>query len=81
MNKIPVLKAKEIIKFLESLGFKKVRQKGSHKFFRHPDGRTATVPDHKGEDLGRGIINKILNDIEVTKEEFLKWYLKNKEKH
>ena len=81
MSKIPVLKAKEIIKFLESLGFKKVRQKGSHKFFRHPDGRTATVPDHKGEDLGRGIINKILNDIEVTKEEFLKWYLKNKKKH
>jgi len=81
LSKIPVLKAKEIIKFLESLGFKKVRQKGSHKFFRHPDGRTATVPDHKGEDLGRGIINKILNDIEVTKEEFLKWYLKNKKKH
>lgn len=28
----------------------------------HLDGRTATVPDHKGEDLGRGITNKILHE-------------------
>ncbi len=53
------------------------RQKGSHKFFRHPDGRTATVPDHKGEDLGRGITNKILKDAEATREDFLEWYFKN----
>jgi predicted RNA binding protein YcfA (HicA-like mRNA interferase family) len=28
----------------------------------HLDGKTATVPDHKGEDLGRGITNKILHE-------------------
>ncbi|NKQ38235.1 MAG: addiction module toxin, HicA family [Methanosarcinales archaeon] len=55
------------------MGFDQVRQKGSHKFFKHPDGRTATVPDHKGEDLGRGITNKILKDAEVTKGDFLNW--------
>ncbi len=53
--------------------FVQVRQRGSHKFFRHPDGRTATVPDHRGEDLGRGILSKILRDAETSPEEFLKW--------
>jgi len=74
MSKIPVLKAFELIIFLKSLGFEQVRQKGSHKFFRHPDGRTATVPDHKGEDLGRGIVKKILKDIEATEEDLGDWF-------
>lgn len=73
---MPTITARVIIKFLYSLGFKQVRQKGSHKFFRHPDGRTATVPDHKGEELGRGITNKILKDAESAREEFLQWYYK-----
>jgi predicted RNA binding protein YcfA (HicA-like mRNA interferase family) len=73
MDRIPTITAKLRIRFLHSVGFKQVRQKGSHKFFKHPDGRTAIVPDHKGEDLGRGITNKILKDIEVTKEDFLEW--------
>jgi predicted RNA binding protein YcfA (HicA-like mRNA interferase family) len=33
--------------------------------------RTATVPDHPGEDLGPGLLRKILNDIEVTREDFI----------
>ena len=65
-----------IIAFLKSLGFQQVRQKGSHKFFQHPDGRTATVPDHKGEDLGRGITSKILKDAEATRDDFLDWHNK-----
>lgn len=48
-----------MIAFLKHHGFEQARQKGNHKFFRHPDGRTATVPDHAGEDLGRGLTNKI----------------------
>lgn len=74
MNKMPTITTKLIIKFLKSLGFEQIRQKGSHKFFEHPDGRTATVPDHKSEDLGRGITSKILKDAKATREEFLKWY-------
>jgi len=74
MVRIPTITSKVMIEFLTSLGFGLVRQKGSHKFFRHPDGRTATVPDHKGEDLGRGITSKILKDAEATSEDFLNWY-------
>ncbi|PIY07070.1 MAG: hypothetical protein COZ21_01820 [Bacteroidetes bacterium CG_4_10_14_3_um_filter_31_20] len=75
MSKFPIITAREIIAFLKHLGFVEMRKKGSHKFFKHPDGRTATVPDHRGEDLGRGITRKILNDIEASKEDFMKWHL------
>ncbi|MGB7292955.1 MAG: type II toxin-antitoxin system HicA family toxin [Thermodesulfobacteriota bacterium] len=76
MTRMPTITAKVLIKFLNNLGFKPVRQKGSHKFFKPSDGRTATVPDHRGEELGRGITNKILKDIEVTREEFINWHQK-----
>jgi predicted RNA binding protein YcfA (HicA-like mRNA interferase family) len=77
MPKMPIIKAKLMIKFIQSLGFNQVRQRGSHRFFRHPDGRTAVIPVHKGEDLGRGITSKILKDVEVTKGDFLNWYQKH----
>ena len=73
MSRLHPVRARDIIRYLESLGFVQVRQKGSHKFFRHHDGRTATIPDHKGEDLGRGILAKILRDAGVKPAEFLAW--------
>jgi len=57
-------------KVLLSLGFQSVRQKGSHVFYRHPDGRTTTVPNHPGRDLARPLIREILREIEVTPEQF-----------
>jgi predicted RNA binding protein YcfA (HicA-like mRNA interferase family) len=76
MPQLPAITARTMIRFLISSGFELKRQKGSHKFFAHPDGRTATVPDHPGEDLGPGLLRKILNDIEVTREDFLQWLAK-----
>jgi len=73
LSRLHPVQARQVIRFLESLGFVQVRQKGSHKFFRHQDGRTATVPEHKGEDLGRGILAKILRDAGVKPAEFLAW--------
>ncbi|MDK9701077.1 MAG: type II toxin-antitoxin system HicA family toxin [bacterium] len=52
------------------LGFSSTRQKGSHVFFRHPDGRTTTVPNHKGRDLARPLVREILREIELTPEQF-----------
>ena len=78
MSRLPMVTAKEMIQFLHHLGFVEARRHGSHIFFRHLDGRTTTVPDHPGEDLGRGITNKILHDAEVTRDDFLKWYHKKK---
>lgn len=73
MSRLPTINARLMIKFLESFGFKKARQHGSHIFFRHPDGRTASVPSHPGEDLGRGITHKILNDAELSRDIFIAW--------
>jgi predicted RNA binding protein YcfA (HicA-like mRNA interferase family) len=36
---------------LRKLGFARIRQRGSHVFYRHADGRTTTVPHHKRRDL------------------------------
>ncbi len=73
MSRLPTLTATEMIQFLQHSGFGQIRRHGSHVFFRHSDGRTTTVPDHPGEDLGRGITDKILHDAEVSRDDFLKW--------
>lgn len=59
-----------MVALLVYLGFTEIRQKGSHKFFQHQDGRTTVIPFHKGEDLGRGLIREILNDIDLSVDEY-----------
>lgn len=65
------LPARKIIKVLEKIGFKPVRQQGSHVILKHADGRVTVVPVHKGEQIGRGLLSKIIKDAGITKEEFL----------
>jgi predicted RNA binding protein YcfA (HicA-like mRNA interferase family) len=57
---------------LKKAGFEIIRQKGSHVFLRHSDGRVTVVPVHKGETIGVGLLLKILRDVDITKEEFYK---------
>ena len=57
-------------KILLHLGFILIRQKGSHAYYRHTDGRATVIPIHKGEDLRRGLIRAILKDIEITPADF-----------
>jgi predicted RNA binding protein YcfA (HicA-like mRNA interferase family) len=71
MSNIPVLKPQEIIRILENLRFSEIRQKGSHKQFRHEDGRGTTVPFHKGRDISPRLLRQIASDIGLTIEEFL----------
>lgn len=68
--KIPVLKPQEIVRLLEAKGFVEVRQRGSHKQFRHPDGRATTVPYHAGRDVAPVLLKQIIKDVEMTPEEF-----------
>ena len=67
------LKPTIIIRALRRLGFEQIRQRGSHIYFRHPDGRTTVIPFHKGEDISKGLLKKIMQDIELTWEDFLKF--------
>ena len=71
MGTLPVLKAKEIVAILGRLGFNEFRQKGSHKQFRHSDGRGTTVPFHQGRDISPILLKQIIKDIGLTVEEFL----------
>lgn len=73
MSKLFPLKPAEVIRILRTLGFERIRQKGSHIYFRHPDGRATVVPFHKGEDLGKGLLSEILNDIELTWDKFISY--------
>ena len=73
MSNVPVLKPQEVVRILESLGFVEVRQKGSHKQFRHEDGRGTTVPFHKGRDISPRLLRQIASDIGLTIEEILEW--------
>lgn len=58
---------------LKSLGFEEVHRNGSHRTYLHPVTRkTATVPDHGGEDIGIGLLKSIMNDIELSLDEFEK---------
>ena len=69
MSRLRIITSVQMGKLLESLGFEAIRQRGSHKFYRHPDGRTTVVPMHTG-DLDRSLIRKILKDIEMTIDEY-----------
>lgn len=72
MSTLPSLKARELIKILKKLGFSKIRQRGSHIFFSHRDGRTTVVPFHQGKQIGKGLLHSILDDINMSPEEFKK---------
>ena len=52
MSKLKITTSIQICKMIEGLGFYLLRQKGSHRFYKHTDGRTTVVPIH-AEDLDR----------------------------
>jgi len=72
-QRLPMLKALDIMKVLTALGFHRVRQTGSHIFFQHPDGRVTIVPKHGREDIGRGLLRQILREIDLGSDEFSKY--------
>jgi predicted RNA binding protein YcfA (HicA-like mRNA interferase family) len=49
-----------------------VRTYGSHVVLKHADGRLTVVPVHPGENIGTGLLYKIIKDTRLSKEEFIK---------
>lgn len=72
MGSVPVLKPREVVALLAGRGFVEVRQRGSHKQFRHPDGRSTTVPFHAGRDISPTLLRRIARDIGLTVDEFVR---------
>jgi predicted RNA binding protein YcfA (HicA-like mRNA interferase family) len=56
---------------LQALGFTEVRQRGSHRQYRHPDGRGTTLPFHSGRDVAPTLLRQIAKDIRLTVEQLL----------
>jgi predicted RNA binding protein YcfA (HicA-like mRNA interferase family) len=72
MPSLPVLSARQLIRVLEKVGFRIVRQRGSHIRMKHVDGRVVTVASHAGQDIGRGLLRKILRDAELSPQELMR---------
>lgn len=70
MSKLQLIDAINLEKLLFKLEFTRIRQKGSHAFYRHDDGRTTTIPFHTGKDLPRPLIRQILREISISVDEY-----------
>ena len=65
------VKIRKVLAALEKLDFQQIRQKGSHAFFEHADGRTTVIPMHK--EIRIKLLTKIIKqDLKMEKDEFLK---------
>ncbi len=69
MTQLPSLSGKELLAVLKRAGFEIIRVKGSHHFIRHRDNRSTVVPVHSGEDIGPGLMAKILRDCELSRDQ------------
>jgi predicted RNA binding protein YcfA (HicA-like mRNA interferase family) len=71
MRRLPALKARQVAKGLQALGFERVRQKGSHALFHHPDCRRAPIPIHPAKTISPYLLSDILKQLEIDEGDFL----------
>jgi len=70
MPRLSPIRGKDLVKVIEKQGFSQIRQRGSHLRMVHSDGRKTTIPIHSGENVHRGLLRKILRDVNLSPEEF-----------
>jgi len=70
MTKLPAVTGKKVVSALKKAGFVVLRVRSSHHFLRHPAGRTTVVPAHAGETIGPGLMQKILRDCRMKRQDF-----------
>jgi len=79
MPKIPAITGKELIKFLQSIGFEITRTKGSHVRLWLKDKKATTVLIHGNKVIPKGLLRKIIReDLEMDLDEFFDTYSKYK---
>lgn len=71
MPKLPALRPREVIRFLEQNGFVLDHASGSHFIFYHPiSKRRAVVPQHK-RDLPKGTLLSLLREAGFTRDQVI----------
>jgi len=77
MPNIPIIKAKDFLKFLVKYGCEEISMRGSHhKIFYDVTNKTSVVAIHGGQDLDKGSFSGILNQLDIDIEDFLE-FIKN----
>ena len=72
MPKLPIISGKKLLKILKKAGYIEIRKKGSHVFVEFETGIQSTViPIHSNEDLGKGMLKSILNDLELSVDDLI----------
>ncbi len=71
MPQPPSIRAREVVRVAESIGFVFDRQRGSHAvYFRESDQRRIVIPMHGSKDLKPGTLRGIINDMGMSIDAF-----------
>ena len=70
-SRLPRVSAIDVIRVLEKIGFALSRQSGSHKIYKNDAGLRVTVPYHSSTILKPKTFKSILNDADLTVEQFI----------
>ena len=77
MPKIPIIKAKHFLSFLEKYGCTEISIRGSHhKMFNPKTSMTSVVTVHSGQDFDKGSFSGVLSQLGIDADDFLE-FMKN----
>ena len=77
MMRIYPVSWRKVVRALVKLGFKPIRQRGSHLILKRKDGKVTVVPIHSREEIGRGLLRRIAYDAGMTLHEFFEVVIKD----
>lgn len=71
MARLPSIRAREVVRIAEAVGFTLDRQRGSHAvYYRASDNRRIVIPMHGTKNLKPGTLRAIIRDMGLSVEEF-----------
>lgn len=73
-EKFPSISGSELVKFLESIGFRVTRTRGSHVRLVSQDARATTIPIHAHRQLPTGLLHGIMHELQMSRTDFFKMW-------
>jgi len=74
IEKFPSMSGSELVKFLESIGYRVTRTRGSHVRLVSEDGQATTIPIHADRQLPKGLLHSIVHELKMTRADFFKMW-------